>query len=183
MIGGCCGTTPDFMKVLIDRTKHYNPRKLQPEPDKPLLMLSGMSEFIMRHNLNFVNVGERCNVSGSAAFKKLIMNHDYEKALSVAMAQVDAGAQILDFNFDHGLIDGISAMTKFVRLCSSNPSIACVPFMIDSSKFEIVEAGLQNFQGRSVVNSISLKVGEEEFLKQAQLVKSYGAAVVIMAFD
>lgn len=146
-------------------------------------MLSGLQEFIFRDNLNFVNVGERCNIAGSLAFKKLIVNGDYEKAIKVAKDQVENGAQILDINLDDGLIDGKKAMETFCRLALSDPDIASVPFMIDSSKFEVIETGLQQCQGKCVVNSISLKEGEEDFLKKAQIIQRYGAAVVVMAFD
>ena len=129
------------------------------------MMLSGMTEFIHGDHIPFINVGERCNISGSAKFKKLIKADDYEKAVSVAKDQVESGAQILDFNLDDGLIDGKKAMTRFVRMSLSDPDIAKVPIMIDSSKFEVIEAGLQNSQGKCIVNSISLKGGEEEFIQ------------------
>ena len=130
-----------------------------------------------------MNVGERCNISGSAKFKKLIKNDDYEKAIAVAKEQVENGAQILDFNLDDGLIDGVKAMTRFMRMALSDPDIAKVPIMVDSSKFSVIEAGLQNSQGKCVVNSISLKGGEDEFRAHAATVLKYGAAVVVMAFD
>ena len=130
-----------------------------------------------------MNVGERCNISGSLAFKKMIKAGEFEKAIAVAKAQVEDGAQILDFNLDDGLIDGKSAMTKFVRLALSDPIIASVPLMIDSSKFDVIEAGLQNCQGKAIVNSISLKEGEADFLLKAKTILKYGAGVVVMAFD
>ena len=181
MIGGCCGTTPDYIAALWNGVKGIPRRKL---PEKSsTMMLSGMTSFIFREHIKFVNVGERCNISGSAKFKKLIKNGDYETAISIAKDQVENGAQILDINLDDGLIDGKAAMTKFVRMALSDPDIAKVPIMIDSSKFEVIEAGLQNCQGKCVVNSISLKGGEEEFIRHAQLIKQYGAAVIVMAFD
>lgn len=146
-------------------------------------MLSGLTEFILRDNIRFVNVGERCNISGSIQFKKLIQKGEYETAVQVAKDQVENGAQILDINLDEGLIDGKQAMKTFVRLIQSNPQIANVPLMIDSSKFEVIEIGLQNSQGKCVVNSISLKEGEEEFLYKAKIIRRYGAAVIVMAFD
>ena len=146
-------------------------------------MLSGMTEFILRDNIPFVNVGERCNISGSLAFKRLIKNGEFEKAIAIAKNQVENGAQILDFNLDDGLIDGKQAMTRFVRMALSDPEIASVPLMIDSSKFEVIEAGLQNSQGKCIVNSISLKEGQVDFLCKAKAILRYGAAVVVMAFD
>ena len=181
MIGGCCGTTPDYIAALWNAVKGI-PRREVKEPSKKM-MLSGMTEFIHGDHIPFMNVGERCNISGSARFKKLIKADDYEKAIAVAKDQVENGAQILDFNLDDGLIDGKKAMTRFVRMALSDPDIAKVPIMIDSSKFEVIEAGLQNCQGKCVVNSISLKGGEEEFKAQAKKIMIYGAAVVVMAFD
>ena len=181
MIGGCCGTTPDYIEALYNAVKGLPRRQLPPKSNK--MMLSGMTEFIHGDHIPFINVGERCNISGSARFKKLIKADDYEKAIAIAKDQVENGAQILDFNLDDGLIDGKKAMTKFVRLALSDPDIAKVPIMIDSSKFEVIEAGLQNCQGKCVVNSISLKGGEEEFKAQAKKILLYGAAVIVMAFD
>lgn len=146
-------------------------------------MLSGLTEFYFSDIIKFVNVGERCNISGSIQFKKLIQKGDYEQAIKVAKDQVQNGAQILDINLDEGLIDGKQAMTKFMRLLQSDPEIANVPMMIDSSKFEVIEAGLQNAQGKCIVNSISLKEGEADFLAKAKTILRYGAAVVVMAFD
>ena len=140
MIGGCCGTTPSYIKSLWEAVKGIPPRVLPPKSDK--LMLSGMQEFIMADHIKFINVGERCNISGSLQFKKLIKDDNYDGATAVAKDQVENGAQILDFNLDDGLIDGKKAMTKFVRLALSDPDIAKVPIMIDSSKFEVIEAGL-----------------------------------------
>ena len=146
-------------------------------------MYSGLTEFVFRENIKFVNIGERCNIAGSAIFKNMIKRGDFEKAIKVATAQVEGGAQVLDINLDDGLIDGKSAMTKLVRLFSSNTDVASLPFMIDSSKFDVIEAGLENFQGKCIVNSISLKAGEEEFLERARKIQKYGGAVVVMAFD
>lgn len=181
MIGGCCGTTPDYIEALYKMTIGIERRV--PPPPITKMMLSGMQEFILEDHIQFVNVGERCNISGSAKFKKLIKADKYDEAIAVAKDQVENGAQILDFNLDDGLIDGKKAMTRFMRMALSDPDIAKVPIMIDSSKFEVIEAGLQNCQGKSIVNSISLKVGEEEFKEQARTIMLYGAAVVVMAFD
>ncbi|MGF1657056.1 MAG: methionine synthase [Verrucomicrobiales bacterium] len=181
IIGGCCGTTPQHLKALIDRVKHLPPRKL-PTPTKTL-RLSGMDAFISRPEIPFINIGERTNVTGSPRFARLIKEGDYEAALSVARQQVEAGAQIIDINMDEGMLDGVAAMRRFLLLIAAEPDIATVPIMIDSSKWEVLEAGLQCIQGKGVVNSISLKSGEEEFLQQAKLIRRYGAAAVVMAFD
>ena len=151
--------------------------------NKIKLHLSGLEPLLVDENSNFVNVGERTNVTGSRKFLRLIKEEKYEEALSIAKQQVEGGAQIIDINMDEGMLDGIFAMTKFLNLIASEPDIARVPIMIDSSKWEIIEAGLKVVQGKSVVNSISLKEGEEQFIHHAKLVKRYGAAVIIMAFD
>lgn len=140
MVGGCCGTTPDYIEALAKAVEDVDRRLVPNNP--PLTMFSGMTEFIFTSNIPFVNIGERCNIAGSMVFKKLITNGDYEKAIAIAKQQVDSGAQILDFNLDEGLIDGKKAMTTFVRLSLSDPVIASVPLMIDSSKFDVIEAGL-----------------------------------------
>ena len=150
---------------------------------KKYLSLSGLEPLILSENSNFINVGERTNVTGSRKFLRLIKEEKYEEALSVARDQVEGGAQILDVNMDEGMLDGVQAMTTFLNLIASEPDISKIPLMIDSSKWEIIEAGLQVAQGKCVVNSISLKEGEAEFLRQAKLVKRYGAAVIVMAFD
>src|SRR6266496_2728870 len=150
---------------------------------KPYLRLSGLEPLTIRPETNFVNVGERTNVTGSKKFARLIRENKYEEALSVARQQVESGAQILDVNMDDALLDGVNAMTTFINLLQSEPDIAKVPVMIDSSKFEIIEAGLKCVQGKSIVNSISLKEGEEKFLQQAKKVRRYGAAAVVMCFD
>lgn len=181
IIGGCCGTTPEHIKVFSAVAKKYSTRQL-PKPIK-FTRLSGLEPVTITPESNFVNVGERTNVTGSARFLKLIKEDKYDEALSVAKEQVDGGAQIIDVNLDEGMIDGKEAMGKFLNLVASEPDIARVPIMIDSSKWEIIEEGLKRIQGKGIVNSISLKGGEEEFLRQAQLVKQYGAAVIVMAFD
>src|ERR1700724_4509018 len=149
----------------------------------PFLRLSGLEPLIVRPEINFVNVGERTNITGSKKFARLIRENRYEEALSVARQQVENGAQVLDVNMDDALLDGVKAMTNFLNLIQSEPDIAKIPIMIDSSKFSIIEAGLKCVQGKCIVNSISLKNGEEEFLRQARLVRQYGAAVIVMAFD
>ncbi len=181
IIGGCCGTTPEHIKVFSAVAKKYSTRPL-PKPFK-FTRLSGLEPVTITPESNFVNVGERTNVTGSARFLKLIKEDKYDEALSVAKEQVDGGAQVIDINLDEGMIDGKEAMGRFLNLVASEPDIARVPIMIDSSKWEIIEEGLKRIQGKGIVNSISLKGGEEEFLRQAQLVKQYGAAVIVMAFD
>ncbi|NJM94644.1 MAG: dihydropteroate synthase, partial [Cytophagales bacterium] len=149
----------------------------------PYLRLSGLEPLVVSPETNFVNVGERTNVTGSRAFLRLIQEGNYEQALEVAREQVEGGAQIIDINMDEGMLDGVECMTRFLNLIAAEPDISRVPVMIDSSKWEIIEAGLKVVQGKSVVNSISLKVGEEEFIRQARLIKMYGAATIVMAFD
>ena len=150
---------------------------------KPFLRLSGLEPLIVRPGTNFVNVGERTNVTGSKKFARLIRDNQFEEALSVARQQVESGAQILDVNMDDAMLDGISAMTTFMNLIQSEPDIARIPIMIDSSKFEIIQAGLKCVQGKCIVNSISMKEGEEKFIEQAYICKDFGAAVIVMAFD
>ena len=182
IIGGCCGTTPKHIKAMAEGVKGIQPRKIS--NTKPnYTQLSGLEPFIFRPELNFVNVGERTNVTGSKVFSKYILNNKYDEALSVARQQVEAGAQIIDVNMDEGLLDGVKAMQDFLLLISSEPEIVKVPVMIDSSKWEVIEAGLKCLQGKSIVNSISLKEGEAKFLEQAKKVKRYGASVIVMAFD
>ncbi|MFM8710156.1 MAG: dihydropteroate synthase, partial [Sphingomonadales bacterium] len=149
----------------------------------PFLRLAGLEPLVVRPETNFVNVGERTNVTGSKKFARLIRENKYEEALSVARQQVESGAQILDVNMDDALLDGVAAMTTFLNLLQSEPDIARIPLMIDSSKFEIIEAGLKCVQGKCIVNSISLKEGEEKFLQQAEICQRFGAAVIVMAFD
>ncbi|MDQ3017528.1 MAG: methionine synthase, partial [Bacteroidota bacterium] len=179
--GGCCGTTPDHIRAIADAVKDLSPRVI-PE-GSPYTQLSGMEPLTIRPESNFVNIGERTNVTGSSKFAKLIRDNKYPEALSVALQQVEAGAQILDINMDEGLLDSKQAMMDFLHLMGSEPDIAKLPFMIDSSKWEVIEAGLQCVQGKCIVNSISLKEGEAPFIHQAKLVRRYGAAVVVMAFD
>ncbi len=181
VVGGCCGSTPEHIRAIAEAVKGFEPRKV-PE-HKSFMSLSGLEPFVLTKDIPFVNVGERTNVTGSAKFRKLITAGDYTAALAVARDQVENGAQIIDINMDEGLIDSQKAMVEFLNLIAAEPDIARVPVMIDSSKWEIIEAGLKCVQGKSVVNSISLKEGEEKFLEQAHLVRHYGAAVVVMAFD
>jgi 5-methyltetrahydrofolate--homocysteine methyltransferase len=185
-IGGCCGTTEDHIGCLAKMVSEFKPRKKHSVKD--IMRLSGLQPFNYDPDTNdyrktFINLGERCNVAGSTIFKKAIVDGNYEKALAIALKQVENGAHVIDVNMDDGLIDGESAMTRFVNLMVSEPDVSKVPFMIDSSKFHVVEAGLKCSQGKCIMNSISLKGGEEEFLKQATIVKRHGAAVVVMAFD
>src|SRR6058998_240432 len=150
---------------------------------KPYLRLSGLEPLVIRPEMNFVNVGERTNVTGSKKFARLVRENKYEEALSVARQQVENGAQVLDVNMDDALLDGVKAMTTFLNLLQAEPDIAKIPIMIDSSKFEIIEAGLKCVQGKCIVNSISMKEGEKKFIEQAFICQAYGAAVVVMAFD
>ena len=181
IVGGCCGTTPDHIKVFAEKAAKYQPR-VKPKRFQ-FMQLSGLEPVTLTAEANFMNVGERTNVTGSAKFLKLIKEDKYEDALTVAADQVEGGAQVIDINMDEGMLDGEEAMKKFLNLTAAEPDIAKVPVMIDSSKFHIIEAGLKCLQGKGIVNSISLKGGEEEFLKQARLINRYGAAVIVMAFD
>ena len=181
IVGGCCGTTPDHIKAMAEGVKEISPRNI-PEP-KHFTTLSGLEPLIIRPETNFVNIGERTNVTGSKQFARLIRDKNYSEALKVAQQQVEGGAQIIDVNMDEGLLDSEQAMVEFLNLVMSEPDIAKLPIMIDSSKFSVIEAGLKCVQGKCIVNSISLKEGEESFLKQAKLVRRYGAAAVVMAFD
>ena len=180
LAGGCCGTTPAHIEAIANAVSKQQPRVI-PSRDGDTY-LSGLEAFNFSGK-NFVNVGERCNVTGSARFKRLILDGDYAAALDIARMQVEDGAQIIDVNMDEGMLDAENAMVTFLRMAAAEPEIAKVPFMIDSSKWGIIEAGLKCIQGKAVVNSISLKSGEAEFLAQARLCQRYGAAVVIMAFD
>ena len=187
LIGGCCGATPKHIKAIREAAAEYSPRKL-PDVGRPKMWLSGLEDLVVDdvHNhlgLPFLNVGERCNISGSLKFKKLMMAGDYGAAMDVAKKQVEDGAHVIDINVDDGMLDGIAAMQKFVKIAVTEPEVSKVPFMLDASKFEIVVAGLKWCQGKCIVNSISLKVGEELFKEQATLLKKHGAAVVVMAFD
>ncbi|XP_074899309.1 methionine synthase isoform X3 [Buteo buteo] len=182
IVGGCCGTTPAHIRKIAEAVKFCKPR-VPPSLSQGYMLLSGLEPFRIGPYTNFVNIGERCNVAGSRKFAKLIMAGNYEEALSVAKLQVEMGAQVLDINMDDGMLDGPAAMTRFCNLISSEPDIAKVPLCIDSSNFSVIEAGLKCCQGKCIVNSISLKEGEEDFLEKARKIKLYGAAVVVMAFD
>ncbi len=181
IVGGCCGTTPAHIRAIAEAVRGEKPRR----PAKPdhVTRLSGLEPLTFRADMNFVNVGERTNVTGSPKFAKLILNGQFEEALAVARQQVEAGAQIIDINMDEGLLESEQAMTTFLNYVASEPEVARVPIMIDSSKWSVIEAGLRTVQGKGVVNSISMKEGEEVFKQQARLVRRYGAAVIVMAFD
>ncbi len=182
MVGGCCGTTPDHIREVVREVRPIARRKVPVHP--AALRLSGLEALnLTRHNDPFLMVGERTNVTGSPRFKKLIQADDFNGALTIALDQVEKGAAVIDVNFDEGMLDGEGCMRHFLNLITSEPDIARVPVMIDSSKWTVIEAGLQSLQGKCIVNSISLKGGEEEFLRQAKLIRRYGAAVVVMAFD
>ena len=181
VVGGCCGTTPPHIQAIAEAVKGLPPR--QTPQIAPLLRLSGMEAFNQTRETNFINIGERANVTGSPKFSKLILAGDYDAALAICKQQVEAGAQIIDINMDEGMLDGAAAMSKFLNLIAAEPDIARVPIMVDSSKWSVLETGLRCLQGKGIVNSISLKEGEERFLEQARLVRRYGAAVVVMAFD
>jgi 5-methyltetrahydrofolate--homocysteine methyltransferase len=181
ILGGCCGTTPEHIKAMAEAVKGLPPR-IPPVVEK-FTRLSGMEALTIRPNTNFVNVGERTNITGSPKFSKLILEGKYEEAVAIARQQVEGGAQIIDVNMDEGMIDSEAAMKKFLNLIAAEPDIARVPVMIDSSKWSVIETGLKCTQGKSVVNSISLKEGEEKFKAAARLIRRYGAAVVVMAFD
>jgi len=181
IVGGCCGTTPDHIRAMADAVKSHRPHQVDASP--VYTRLSGTLPLILRPEANFMMIGERTNVTGSKAFAKLIRNDQFEEAVEVARQQVLNGASVIDINMDDALLDGVEAMTRFLRLIAGESDIASVPVMVDSSKWEVLEAGLQNTQGKSIVNSISLKDGEEEFLRRASVIRRYGAAVVVMAFD
>ncbi|MDH2415685.1 methionine synthase [Nocardioides sp. CER19] len=181
IVGGCCGTTPAHIAEIAKAVDGLPPR--QPSTVEPAMRLSGLEPFTVTEDSLFVNVGERTNITGSARFRNLIKAGDYDTALSVAAQQVENGAQVIDVNMDEGMIDGVAAMDRFLKLVASEPDISRVPVMIDSSKWEVIEAGLRNVQGKPIVNSISLKEGEEKFVAQARLCRKYGAAAVVMAFD
>merc|ERR1719421_2323892 len=182
-VGGCCGTFASHIAKLCEKLKDCKPRALPELPKYPHMQLSGLEPLFLRKEDGFQLVGERCNLMGSAKFKKLVDTNKWDEAMEVCIAQCGKSADILDFNFDSDLIDGQTAMGRFMRMCVTEPTVAKLPFMIDSSKWPVIEEGLKWVQGKSIVNSISLKVGEEEFLRQAKLCQRYGAAVVVMAFD
>jgi 5-methyltetrahydrofolate--homocysteine methyltransferase len=181
IVGGCCGTTPDHIRCIAEKAAKYRPRV---KPDvAPYLRLSGLEAVTLTPETNFVNIGERTNITGSPKFSKLILAENYEEALTVALQQVEGGAQVIDINMDEGMIDSEAVMVKFLNLVASEPDIAKLPIMVDSSKWTVIEAGLKCLQGKGIVNSISLKEGEEKFKEYARKILSYGAATVVMAFD
>ncbi|MCE7923545.1 MAG: methionine synthase [Haliscomenobacteraceae bacterium CHB4] len=181
IVGGCCGTRPEHIRHIAEHVKGVPPRK--PVKHSDYSMYSGLEPLIVRENTNFINIGERTNVTGSSKFAQLIKSGNYADALDVARQQVEGGAQIIDVNMDEGLLDSEAAMVRFLHLLSAEPDIAKLPVMVDSSKFHVIEAGLKCLQGKSIVNSISLKEGEAEFIRQAKICRRFGAAVVVMAFD
>ena len=181
IVGGCCGTTPDHIKAIAELVKSYKPRI--PKKQEPYLRLSGLEPVVLRPDSNFMNIGERTNVTGSKKFARLIKENNYDEALSVSRDQVEGGAQVLDINMDEGMLDSEAVMTKFLNLLEAEPDIAKLPIMIDSSRWSVIEAGLKCLQGKGIVNSISMKEGEEVFKEHAKKVLSYGAAVIVMAFD
>lgn len=181
LVGGCCGTTPEHIRQMAKVVEGVKPRAL---PDIPVACrLSGLEPLTITQESLFINVGERTNVTGSARFKRLIKDEQYDEALHVAREQVENGAQIIDINMDEGMLDAQACMVRFLNLCASEPDISKVPIMVDSSKWEVIEAGLKCIQGKGIVNSISLKEGKEKFVEQAKLIRRYGAAVIVMAFD
>ncbi len=179
--GGCCGTTPEHIQAIAETVKTIAPRKIPTHLHQ--MRLSGLEPYVIDEDSLFVNVGERTNVTGSKAFARMILNEQYEEALAVARQQVENGAQIIDVNMDEAMLDSVAAMSRFLNLIAAEPDIARVPIMIDSSKWSVIEAGLKCVQGKAIVNSISMKEGEAEFLRQATLCRRYGAAVIVMAFD
>ncbi|MGH3414399.1 MAG: methionine synthase, partial [Marmoricola sp.] len=181
LVGGCCGTTPDHIAAIADAVRDSTPRAVPEVP--PALRLSGLETLNVTAESLFVNIGERTNITGSAKFRNLIKADDYDTALSVAAQQVENGAQAIDVNMDEGMIDGVAAMDRFLKLVAAEPDICKVPVMVDSSKWEVIETGLKCLQGKPIVNSISMKEGVEKFVAQARLCRKYGAAVVVMAFD
>lgn len=181
IVGGCCGTTPDHIKAIVEIAEQFKPREI-PKVE-PYLRLSGIEPFVIKPDSLFVNIGERTNITGSKKFSNLILSGNYEAALAIARDQVEGGAQILDINMDEGMLDSEEAMVKFINLLSAEPDIIKLPIMIDSSKWNVIEAGLKCLQGKGIVNSISLKEGVEVFKEHAKKVKQFGAAVVVMAFD
>ncbi len=183
LVGGCCGTTPEHIREIAKAVRGCPPREIPGRTNSDALQLSGLEPLNITSEFGFAVIGERTNITGSPKFSKLILDEDFEGALTVARQQVQGGANIIDVNMDEGMIDSEAAMTRFLNLIGSEPDIARVPIMIDSSKWSVIEAGLKCVQGKAVVNSISLKNGEEEFLRQAQLVRRSGASVIVMAFD
>jgi 5-methyltetrahydrofolate--homocysteine methyltransferase len=182
IVGGCCGTTPPHIKAIAEAVRGVAPREI-PESDRGITYYAGLETLVIRSDSNFQMIGERTNVTGSARFRKLIEADDYDKALDVALDQVRGGANLIDINMDEGMLDSEAAMTRFLNLVASEPEVARLPIMIDSSKWSVIQAGLLCVQGKSVVNSISLKEGEEDFLAKARVIRRFGAGVVVMAFD
>src|SRR6185503_13090641 len=181
LVGGCCGTTPAHVRALVAAVEGLAPRVI---PDRPArTRLSGLEPLTLGGDALFANVGERTNVTGSIKFRRLIEADDYETALEVARQQVESGAQLLDVNMDEGLLDSVAAMRRYLNLVASEPGISRIPVVVDSSRWEVLEEGLRCLQGRGIVNSISLKDGEASFREKAHLVRRYGAAVIVMAFD
>eukprot|EP00741_Cyanophora_paradoxa_P006633 tig00001029_g6417.t1 len=181
LVGGCCGSTPPHIAAIAETMKGLPPHV--PSEIPGALRISGLEAFVLTPEVQFVNVGERCNVAGSTIFKKAIVGNDFDKGLAIAVKQVESGAQVLDINFDEGLLDSHACMRRFANLLASEPEVCKLPFMIDSSKFSVIEEGLKCTQGKTIVNSISLKEGEEAFIAHAKKVKRFGAAVIVMAFD
>ena len=181
LVGGCCGTTPDHIKAISEKVKNYTRRKIP--HTEPYLRLSGLEPLVVRPESNFINVGERTNVAGSKKFERLIKEENYEEALSVARDQVEGGAQVIDINMDEGMIESETAMVQFLNLIAAEPEIAKLPIMLDSSKWSVINSGLKCLQGKGIVNSISLKEGEKEFINHAKEILRFGAAVIVMAFD
>ncbi|MFN2162391.1 MAG: homocysteine S-methyltransferase family protein, partial [Candidatus Promineifilaceae bacterium] len=181
VVGGCCGTTPAHIKMFAAAVAGLPPRQIPQHPRQT--RLSGLEPLVITPELNFVNIGERTNVTGSRRFARLILEENYEEALTVARQQVENGAQMIDINMDEGMLDAEAAMARFLNLIAAEPDIAKVPVVIDSSRWSVIEEGLKRVQGKSVVNSISMKEGEAEFIRQAKLARKYGAAVIVMAFD
>lgn len=184
IVGGCCGSTPEHINAVYNACSSLAPRALPENPFKTKSMyLSGLEPLVKDSNIVFLNIGERCNVAGSRKFARLITNGDYDEGLAIAKLQVENGAQVIDINMDEGMLDGVAAMTRFVNLLVTEPDVSKVPLMIDSSNFGVIEAGLKCYQGKCIVNSISLKAGEKDFIEKAKIIKRFGAAVVVMAFD
>ncbi len=200
LMGGCCGTTPEHIKALADKISHFVPRKLNPLQKQrfgetansnsgPVIVgegipfYSGLESLNINPDIGFLMIGERTNIMGSPKFRKLILDDDFESGLAIVLSQVEKGAQIIDINFDEGMLDGEACMTRFLNLIASEPDICKVPIMIDSSKWSVIEAGLKCVQGKCIVNSISLKGGEDEFRAQAKKIMRYGASTIVMAFD
>jgi len=183
LVGGCCGTTPEHISAVEKAVRGMAPRVPHLDIANDHMLLSGLEPFKVGTLSNFVNIGERCNVAGSRKFCRLVKDGKYDEALAIAKTQVENGAQVLDINMDEGMLDGVAAMTKFCNLIASEPDIAKVPLCIDSSNFEVIKAGLRCAQGKCIVNSISLKAGEQDFIEKAKIVKMFGGAVVVMAFD